>query len=187
MGDGRGSCRKPAWSCRKSSAETSPSPPQQPEPTDCHDSMYTAYASASKKAASTPARQPCNRTQTDKAYPSPPPSTVRRILHRHGLITPTTTQTAQKLLHSLRRRTTQANARNQTPPTGPSPTAPTSRPATIADMQQLLDEFTVIYNTARTQRALPPATNSSPTTPSTPTATTGATNKKTPADGRGLP
>ncbi|MGJ6122482.1 integrase core domain-containing protein [Mycolicibacterium sp. Y3] len=32
------------------------------------------------------------------------------------------------------------------------------RPTTIADMQRLLDEFTVIYNTERTHRALPPAT-----------------------------
>jgi transposase InsO family protein len=31
-------------------------------------------------------------------------------------------------------------------------------PATIADMQQLLDEFRVIYNTQRIHRALPPAT-----------------------------
>ncbi len=31
-------------------------------------------------------------------------------------------------------------------------------PATLADMQRLLDQFTVIYNTERTHRALPPAT-----------------------------
>jgi len=136
---------------------------------------------------------------------------------------------------------------------------PRPRPSTMADMQQLLDQFTAVYNTQRTHRALPPSTtpaqayndrpkanptndppdtsesattpstnsanspcataaasttsaparrtpaplysswppqppspssakrptDSSPATPSTPTATTGATNKNTPADGRG--
>jgi len=35
---------------------------------------------------------------------------------------------------------------------------PRPRPSTMADMQQLLDQFTAVYNTQRTHRALPPST-----------------------------
>ena len=98
-----------------------------PSPTRSSPRWYCCVNGSPPKA-STPA--------ADAAMPPRPPglpvpstSTIRRILHHHGLITPSHAND-QKAPTTASKPPNPTNAGNPTSPTGPWPTAPTSRSST---------------------------------------------------------
>ena len=60
----------------------------------------------------------------------PAPSTIRRILHQAGLITPAAAQTAPIVLHALRDGAAERDVAVGLHPLAARPTAPTSRSST---------------------------------------------------------
>ena len=77
----------------------------------------------------TPARSPCNGTWHQAGLPVPSTSTIRRILHHHGLITPQPRKRPEAPI-TASRPPNPTNAGNRTSPTGIWLMAPMSRSST---------------------------------------------------------